>query len=73
MTKHIIVEKEKEAAETVFLKVQEQFEKLKANHNLFVNKGNKQASRRARVATVELGKLFKEYRAKTLAATLTKG
>jgi hypothetical protein len=35
---------------------------FEAQHNLNVQQGNKAAGRRARKATLEIGKLLKEYR-----------
>lgn len=72
MTKYKVEEKAKESTVTLFAEIKIQTEILEKNNEIFVTKGNKQASRRARVATIALGDLYKRYRALTLEATKTK-
>ena len=72
MTKHKVKEQEKESTVKVFLEVEKQFNIMKINNELFIAKGNKQASRRARVASVQVSNLLKEYRHATLTAIAAK-
>jgi hypothetical protein len=43
-------------------KIEEYFNAFKKENSLFINKSNQQASKRARVASIKLTNLTKEYR-----------
>lgn len=55
--------------EDLFNNIQAKMIEFNNNLNLNVNKGNKAAGARARKATLELEKLFKEYRKLSIEAT----
>lgn len=66
MSKFKIKEEDKDKLEVLTTEIREQNDIFTKNDNMFKNKGNKQAAKRARVASLRVFKATKAYRAESM-------
>ena len=65
--KPIIIEEKTMNSKEIFAQIKEHWDAFEANHNKFIEKGNKAAGGRARKAIGEIKKLVTEYRKASVA------
>jgi hypothetical protein len=66
MSNFKVSDADKEKLGSLALVIKEQTEIFLLDNDAFINKGNKQAAKRARVASLKAGKAAKQYRAESM-------